>query len=105
LLAPAGAERVYALDVNVETTRLELRQNPRLFQFERNARELRVETLPESVDIVVMMFLSSRSGGNRARNSRGKAPRRLSHPYQAAIRLRPQEIGPGRNREKTKVAR
>ena len=57
-----GAERVYAVDVNVEQLDWKLRQNPRVIPIERNARELRVEDLPESVDIVVIdvSFISVR---------------------------------------------
>jgi 23S rRNA (cytidine1920-2'-O)/16S rRNA (cytidine1409-2'-O)-methyltransferase len=61
-LLQQGAERVYAVDVNVEQLDWKLRQNPRVIPIERNARELRVEDLPESVDIVVMdvSFISVR---------------------------------------------
>ena len=57
-----GAERVYAVDVNVEQLDWKLRQNPRVTPIERNARELRAEDLPESVDLVVMdvSFISVR---------------------------------------------
>jgi 23S rRNA (cytidine1920-2'-O)/16S rRNA (cytidine1409-2'-O)-methyltransferase len=57
-----GAARVYAVDVNVEQLDWKLRQNPRVIPIERNARELRVEELPESVDIVVIdvSFISVR---------------------------------------------
>ena len=57
-----GAARVYAVDVNVEQLDWKLRQNPRVVPIERNARELRVEDLPESVDTVVMdvSFISVR---------------------------------------------
>src|SRR5260370_7567267 len=48
-----GAERVYAVDVNIEQLDWKLRQNPRVIPIERNARDLRVEDLPESVDLVV----------------------------------------------------
>src|SRR5258707_4300968 len=51
-LLQQGAERVYALDVNVEQIDRKLRQNPRVISIEGNARELRVEGLPESGDIV-----------------------------------------------------
>src|SRR6266852_4379591 len=44
-----GAERVYAVDVNVEQLDWKLRQNPRVTSVKRNARELRVEDLPETV--------------------------------------------------------
>jgi len=57
-----GAERVYAVDVNVEQLDWKLRQNPRVFPLERNARELSVEDLPELVDLVVIdvSFISVR---------------------------------------------
>jgi len=57
-----GAERVYAVDVNVEQLDWKLRQNSRVISIEGNARELRVEDFPESVDIVVMdvSFISVR---------------------------------------------
>ena len=61
-LLQQGAERVYAVDVNVEQLDWKLRQNPHVIPIERNARELRVEDLPESVDIVVIdvSFISVR---------------------------------------------
>jgi 23S rRNA (cytidine1920-2'-O)/16S rRNA (cytidine1409-2'-O)-methyltransferase len=61
-LLQQGAERVYSVDVNVEQLDWKLRQNPRVIPIERNARELRVEDLPESVDIVVIdvSFISVR---------------------------------------------
>jgi 23S rRNA (cytidine1920-2'-O)/16S rRNA (cytidine1409-2'-O)-methyltransferase len=57
-----GAARVYALDVNVEQLDWKLRQDARVVPIERNARELRVEDLPESADIVVIdvSFISVR---------------------------------------------
>src|SRR2546428_1473743 len=57
-----GAERVYAVDVNVEQLDWKLRQNSRVVPIERNARELRPEDLPESVDLVVIdvSFISVR---------------------------------------------
>src|SRR5216683_4301923 len=57
-----GAARVYAVDVNVEQLDWKLRQNPRVVPIERNARELRVEDLPESVDIALIdvSFISVR---------------------------------------------
>ncbi|OLD79710.1 MAG: hypothetical protein AUF67_15130 [Acidobacteria bacterium 13_1_20CM_58_21] len=53
-LLQRGAVRVYAVDVNVEQLDWKLRQNPYVIPIERNARELRVKDLPESVDIVVI---------------------------------------------------
>jgi 23S rRNA (cytidine1920-2'-O)/16S rRNA (cytidine1409-2'-O)-methyltransferase len=57
-----GAARVYAVDVNVEQLDWKLRQDTRVIPIERNARELRVEDLPESADIVVIdvSFISVR---------------------------------------------
>ena len=57
-----GAARVYAVDVNVEQLDWKLRQNPRVIPIQRNARALRAEDLPESVDIVVIdvSFISVR---------------------------------------------
>src|SRR5260370_1604267 len=61
-LLQRGADRVYAVDVNVEQLDWKLRQNPRVIPIERNARELRVEDLPETVAIVAMdvSFISVR---------------------------------------------
>jgi 23S rRNA (cytidine1920-2'-O)/16S rRNA (cytidine1409-2'-O)-methyltransferase len=61
-LLQQGAERVYAVDVNVEQLDWKLRQNPRVIPIERNARELLKEDLPESVAIVVIdvSFISVR---------------------------------------------
>src|SRR6266478_5070469 len=57
-----GAARVYALDVNVDQLDWKLRRDPHVTPIERNARELRVEGLPETVDLVVMdvSFISVR---------------------------------------------
>jgi 23S rRNA (cytidine1920-2'-O)/16S rRNA (cytidine1409-2'-O)-methyltransferase len=57
-----GAERVYAVDVNVEQLDWKLRQNPLVVPIKRNARELRVEDLPESIDLVAIdvSFISVR---------------------------------------------
>lgn len=56
------AERVYAVDVNVEQLDWKLRQNPLVVSIKRNARELRVEDLPESMDLVAIdvSFISVR---------------------------------------------
>ena len=53
-LLQRGAARVYAIDVNVEQLDWKLRQDHRVVRIERNARELRVDDLPESVEIVVI---------------------------------------------------
>jgi 23S rRNA (cytidine1920-2'-O)/16S rRNA (cytidine1409-2'-O)-methyltransferase len=57
-----GAERVYAVDVNVEQLDWKLRQDPRVIRVERNAREMRVGDLPESFALVVIdvSFISVR---------------------------------------------
>jgi 23S rRNA (cytidine1920-2'-O)/16S rRNA (cytidine1409-2'-O)-methyltransferase len=57
-----GAARVHAVDVNVEQLDWKLRQDPRVIRIKRNARELRVEDLSESVDLVVIdvSFISVR---------------------------------------------
>jgi 23S rRNA (cytidine1920-2'-O)/16S rRNA (cytidine1409-2'-O)-methyltransferase len=57
-----GAARVYAVDVNVEQLDWKLRQDTRVIPIRRNARELRAEHLPESVDIVAIdvSFISVR---------------------------------------------
>jgi 23S rRNA (cytidine1920-2'-O)/16S rRNA (cytidine1409-2'-O)-methyltransferase len=61
-LLQRGATRVYAVDVNVEQLDWKLRQDPRVIRIERNARELHVADVPESVDLVVMdvSFISVR---------------------------------------------
>jgi len=57
-----GAERVYAVDVNVEQLDWKLTKNSRVIPIKRNARELRADDLPESVDLVVIdvSFISVR---------------------------------------------
>jgi 23S rRNA (cytidine1920-2'-O)/16S rRNA (cytidine1409-2'-O)-methyltransferase len=61
-LLQRGAERVYAVDVNVEQLDWKLTKNPRVVPIKRNARELRPEDLPEQVALVVMdvSFISVR---------------------------------------------
>src|SRR5207245_7893171 len=50
------------VDVNVEQLDWKLSQNPRVISIKRNARQLRMEDLPESVDLVVIdvSFISVR---------------------------------------------
>jgi 23S rRNA (cytidine1920-2'-O)/16S rRNA (cytidine1409-2'-O)-methyltransferase len=57
-----GAERVYAVDVNVDQLDWKLAKDVRVIPIKRNARELKVEDLPESVDLVVIdvSFISVR---------------------------------------------
>jgi 23S rRNA (cytidine1920-2'-O)/16S rRNA (cytidine1409-2'-O)-methyltransferase len=57
-----GAERVYAVDVNVEQLDWKLTKNPRVISIKRNARELRPGDLPEQVALAVIdvSFISVR---------------------------------------------
>jgi 23S rRNA (cytidine1920-2'-O)/16S rRNA (cytidine1409-2'-O)-methyltransferase len=52
-LLQRGAARVYAVDVNVDQLAWRLQQNSRVIRIKRNARELRCEDIPETVDLVV----------------------------------------------------
>lgn len=52
-LLQGGAARVYAVDVNTDQMSWKLREDPRVLRIEKNARELRAEDLPESVELVV----------------------------------------------------
>src|SRR6266849_5989280 len=91
-----GAERVYAVDVTVEQLDWKLRQNPRVIPIQRNARELRVEDLPESVDLVVIdvSFISVRKviAPAVALTKPGAGFLILIKPQ---FELRREEIGPG----------
>jgi 23S rRNA (cytidine1920-2'-O)/16S rRNA (cytidine1409-2'-O)-methyltransferase len=53
-LLQQGAARVYAVDVNVEQLDWKLTKDARVIPIKRNARELRSEDLPETVDLVVI---------------------------------------------------
>jgi 23S rRNA (cytidine1920-2'-O)/16S rRNA (cytidine1409-2'-O)-methyltransferase len=53
-LLQKGAQRVYAVDVNIDQLAWKLRQDPRVVRIERNARELRPQDIPEYVDLVVI---------------------------------------------------
>jgi 23S rRNA (cytidine1920-2'-O)/16S rRNA (cytidine1409-2'-O)-methyltransferase len=57
-----GAERVYAVDVNVEQLDWKLTKNSSVIPIKRNARELRTEDIPERVVLVVIdvSFISVR---------------------------------------------
>src|SRR5713226_1857227 len=57
-----GAARVYAVDVNVDQLDWKLRQDCRVVPIQRNARELRVEDVPELVDFIAIdvSFISVR---------------------------------------------
>jgi len=52
-LLQQAATRVYAVDVNTDQLSWKLREDPRVVRIEKNARELRVEDVPEPVDLVV----------------------------------------------------
>jgi 23S rRNA (cytidine1920-2'-O)/16S rRNA (cytidine1409-2'-O)-methyltransferase len=52
-LLQKGATRVYAVDVNVDQLAWKLQQDARVVRVERNARELRREDLPETIDLAV----------------------------------------------------
>jgi 23S rRNA (cytidine1920-2'-O)/16S rRNA (cytidine1409-2'-O)-methyltransferase len=52
-LLQQGAARVYAVDVNTDQLAWKLREDARVVLIERNARELRSEDIPETVDLVV----------------------------------------------------
>ena len=53
-LLQRGATRVYAVDVNTEQLEWKLRQDSRVIQIERNARELSNSDVPEPVDLIVI---------------------------------------------------
>ena len=48
-----GATRVFAVDVNIDQLAWKLRQNERVTQIKKNARELRAANLPTQADLVV----------------------------------------------------
>jgi len=52
-LLQGGAGRVYAVDVNTNQLSWKLREDSRVVRIEKNARELRGEDLPETVDLAV----------------------------------------------------
>jgi 23S rRNA (cytidine1920-2'-O)/16S rRNA (cytidine1409-2'-O)-methyltransferase len=95
-LLQRGAVRVYAVDVNVEQLDWKLRQNPRVIPIERNARELRVQDLPESVDIVVIdvSFISVRKLLAPAM-AMAKPRANFLILIKPQFELRREEIGPG----------
>ncbi len=95
-LLQQGAARVYAVDVSVEQLDWKLRQDRRVIPVERNARELRVEDVPELVDIIVIdiSFISVRkviAPATRVAKS-GAIFLILVKPQ---FELRREEIGPG----------
>jgi len=52
-LLQQGATRVYAVDVNVDQIDWKLQQDPRVIRLKRNARELAVGDLRETVNLIV----------------------------------------------------
>jgi len=95
-LLQRGAVRVYAVDVNVEQLDWKLRRNPRVIPIARNARELRVDDLPESVDIVVIdvSFISVRKVIAPA-IATAKPRANFLILIKPQFELRRQDIGPG----------
>lgn len=57
-----GAQRVYAIDVNVDQLDWKLRQDPRMVRVKRNARDLRATDIPELVGLVTIdvSFISAK---------------------------------------------
>jgi 23S rRNA (cytidine1920-2'-O)/16S rRNA (cytidine1409-2'-O)-methyltransferase len=53
-LLQRGATRVYAVDVNVHQLAWKLRNESRVLRVSRNARDLRTEDVPESIDLIVV---------------------------------------------------
>lgn len=52
-LLQQGASRVFAVDVNTDQLAWKLREDPRVVRIKKNARELSLQDLTESVDLVV----------------------------------------------------
>jgi 23S rRNA (cytidine1920-2'-O)/16S rRNA (cytidine1409-2'-O)-methyltransferase len=52
-LLQRGATRVYAVDVSVSQLAWKLQQDPRVIRIECNARKLRREDIPETIDLIV----------------------------------------------------
>jgi 23S rRNA (cytidine1920-2'-O)/16S rRNA (cytidine1409-2'-O)-methyltransferase len=91
-----GATKVYAVDVNVEQLDWKLRQDPRVIRIERNARELRVDDIPGSVDMVVadVSFISVSKVIAPAK-SVTKPSAEFLILIKPQFELRREEIGPG----------
>lgn len=53
-LLQRGAERVYAVDVNIGQLAWKLQQDPRVIKIERNARELQANEVAEPIDLAVI---------------------------------------------------
>ena len=91
-----GAERVYAVDVNVEQLDWKLTKNLRVIPIKRNARELRPEDLPEQVTLAVMdvSFISVRKVLLPAL-AVAKAGAEFLVLIKPQFELRREDIGPG----------
>ena len=91
-----GATRVYAVDVNVEQLDWKLRKDPRVIRIERNARELRVDDVSESVDLAVIdvSFISVCKAITPARQL-AKSSADLLILIKPQFELRREEIGAG----------
>jgi len=91
-----GAARVYTVDVNVEQLDWKLSRNPRVVSIKRNARELRVQDLPETVDLVVIdvSFISVRKVIAPA-VAVAKSGAEFLILVKPQFELRREEIGPG----------
>ena len=91
-----GATKVFAVDVNVEQLDWKLRQDPRVIRIERNARELRVDDIPGSVDMVVadVSFISVSKVIAPAK-SVAKPSAEFLILIKPQFELRREEIGPG----------
>ena len=92
----SGAARVYTVDVNVEQLDWKLSRNPRVVSIKRNARELRVQDLPETVDLVVIdvSFISVRKVIAPA-VAVAKSGAEFLILVKPQFELRREEIGPG----------
>jgi len=95
-LLQRGAARVYAIDVSVEQLDWKLSQDPRVISIKRNARDLKVEDIPERAELVVIdvSFISVRKviAPAVALAEPGAALLILVKPQ---FELRREEIGPG----------
>jgi len=91
-----GAERVYAVDVNVEQLDWKLTKDPRVVPIKRNARELRPEDLPEQIALAVMdvSFISVRKVLLPAL-AVAKAGAEFLILIKPQFELRPADVGPG----------
>jgi 23S rRNA (cytidine1920-2'-O)/16S rRNA (cytidine1409-2'-O)-methyltransferase len=95
-LLQQGAARVYAVDVSVAQLDWKLRQDRRVIRIQRNARDQRVEDVPELIDLIAIdvSFISVRKVIAPATRvaKRGANFLILVKPQ---FELRREEIGPG----------